>query len=90
MGRALLALVTLLAWAPLGLLLLGMGIAGALGCAVNEAGAQPCLFHGIDLGHTLYFLFMMGWLMIVALPVMLATAVAWLVLGTRWLGRRFR
>ena len=89
MGRGLLSLVTLVAWAPLGLLLIGTGLADGLGCAVNEGGAQRCLVHGVDLGPTLYFLLMMGWLMIVALPIMLATAVAWLVLGARRLWRRF-
>jgi hypothetical protein len=87
--RAALPTITLLAWLPLGLLLLGMGVADLLGCEANEGGVQPCLVSGVDIGGLLYALFMMGWLMILALPIMLATVVAWLWIGVSWARRRF-
>lgn len=47
---------------PLLISMLASSIAKALGCSLNEAGVSECKWRGIDLGPTLYTMFMFGWL----------------------------
>jgi hypothetical protein len=59
-------------------------IASALGCSVNEGGATPCLFMGVDLGETLVTMMVLGWLGLITLPVGGVVLAIWLA---GWIGR---
>ena len=86
-----LGLVTLLGWAPFLSVLFTSAVARALGCQVSEAKVQPCPGpFGTDLGELLYFTGVMGWFMLVTWPVVLGTAIAWVLLLLRWIWRRLR
>ena len=65
-----------------------MLVGGALGCELNEARVQPCVFLGVDLGGVLTYLGVMGWLMLVSWPFLLVgaalLAVAGLIALVRW------
>jgi hypothetical protein len=63
------AMIMLAAAAPLISVLISAGIAGALGCELNEGGAHPCPFMGVDLGETLVLMFVLGWFAFVTLPL---------------------
>ncbi|BDP43147.1 hypothetical protein DAETH_31160 [Deinococcus aetherius] len=82
-------LLAVLAWAlftfgPLLGVLLSSWVAGANGCRLDEAGTYPCVVAGVDVGGLLSTLFVLGWLMLVTIPVGvlvgLGGLVAWAVL----------
>jgi hypothetical protein len=52
--------------------------ASLLGCTVNEADVHPCHLLGISIGPILYALSVMGWLMIVSLPLGAVVLLTWL------------
>ena len=89
-GFIILALVTLVAWAPAFSVLFTMAVAGARGCHVSEATVLPCPSPFGDLGELLTATGMMGWLMLATMPFMAATALAWAVLLLAWIWRRLR
>ncbi|MBP0492004.1 hypothetical protein [Roseomonas indoligenes] len=89
-GIVLLTLVTLVAWAPLLSVLFTAAVADALGCRVHEGFPTPCPSRFGDLGELLYTTGVMGWLMLVTGPFMLATGVIWPVLLIVRICRRFR
>jgi hypothetical protein len=60
-------------------------MASALGCPVNEGGATPCPFMGVDLGETLVTMMVLGWLGLITLPVGSVALAIWLA---AWIGRR--
>jgi hypothetical protein len=60
-------------------------IAASLGCSVNEGGATPCPFIGVDLGETLVTTMVLGWLGLITLPVGGVALAIWLA---AWIGRR--
>jgi hypothetical protein len=60
-------------------------IASALGCSVNEGGATPCPFMGVDLGEMLVTMMVLGWLGLITLPVGGVALAVWLA---AWVGRR--
>lgn len=74
--------------------LLGVVVAGsaanALGCTVNEAAVHPCPFLGMDIGGLLNFLGVMGWLMLVTLPIAAAAVLILAGHGLAGLVRRLR
>jgi hypothetical protein len=59
-------------------------VASALGCSVNEGGATPCPFMGVDLGE-LVTMMVLGWLGLITLPVGGVALAIWLA---AWIGRR--
>ncbi len=63
-----------LAFAPLASVAVAGGIANANGCQLDEGSAHPCVVNGQDLGETLYTLGVMGWLMLVTVPLGLGAA----------------
>ncbi len=83
-----LAVATLLAWLPMLSVLLSAVLADWAGCHVDEGGGTPCLIGDADWGPFLTSLFVMGWLMLVTLPFMLASLVAWAIVLVRWFRQR--
>jgi hypothetical protein len=81
----------------LGILILGLfpvfsiGIAGLIangaGCTLNEGNVHPCYVGGIDMGDTLYTMFVLGWLMLVTIPLGAMLLVCWAVILCVHLGR---
>jgi hypothetical protein len=90
-GRVVLALITMLAWAPLLSVLFTAEVADALSCRVDEGSVHPCPGpFGTDLGELLYTTGMMGWFLLITGPFMLGTAILWIVILLRCLVRRIR
>jgi len=65
---------------PLISVLVSSAIAQANGCTLHEGFVNPCVVMGRDIGDSLYAGFVMGWLMLLTLPV---TAILLLVLAIR-------
>ena len=74
-----LVLIVLVALAPVGSVVACGLIANAHGCRVDEGSVHPCMINGRDYGQVLYTLGVMGWLMLVTLPVGALAFVLWLV-----------
>lgn len=74
-----LALIVLVALAPIGSVVACSTIAKAHGCKVDEGSVHPCVINGKDYGQLLYTLGVMGWLMLVTLPGGALAFVIWLV-----------
>ena len=55
-------------------------IANAYGCKVDEGSVHPCIINGDDYGQLLYTLGVLGWLMLVSLPIGLFAFVVWLLI----------
>jgi hypothetical protein len=73
--------IVLVAGAPVISVFTASAIASSLGCTLNEGDAHPCLFHGFDLGETLYGMAVVGWFALgtlgaIALAVLL---LAWII-----------
>lgn len=83
-----LAVATLLAWLPMLCVFFAAGFADWAGCQVNEGGGTPCIVGGHHWGPFLTSMFVMGWLMLVTLPFMLASLVAWAIVLLRWWRQR--
>lgn len=64
---------------PLASTLAASLIAQWYGCRLNEGSVNPCMIGGMDWGATLYNLFVMGWLMLLTLPIAMLTGLAWIV-----------
>ena len=67
---ALLAIVTLAVAAPILGVIFTAVTASALHCQVDEGSVHPCLYVGHDIGPLLYDLGVLGWLMIVTIPIL--------------------
>ena len=83
-----LALIIVVALAPIGSVVACGTLANAFGCKVDEGSVHPCIVNGKDYGHLLYTLGVLGWLMLVTLPGGAFAFMIWLVvLGlhrSRW------
>ena len=55
-------------------------VADANGCSVNEGAPQPCMVMGSDWGELLYATGVMGWFMLVTLPLGGGALIVWLVM----------
>ena len=75
-----LGVIVLFSAAPLLSVLFTGLVAGANGCAVNEAFVQPCMVLGMDLGGLLYFTGVMGWFMLATVPLGGGALIVWLVI----------
>ncbi|MET3927689.1 hypothetical protein [Devosia sp. 2618] len=64
-----LAVLLLLTLLPLLSVLAASFLADANGCTLNEAQSQPCLIMGSDWGGALSFMFVLGWLALLTLPL---------------------
>ncbi|MBV8792688.1 MAG: hypothetical protein JO205_07460 [Pseudolabrys sp.] len=73
-----LVVVILLLWiVPLLSAIAAGGISAALGCQLNEGSIHPCLVFGSDVGHTLYTMFVLGWLTLIGIPYVAMALVIW-------------
>ena len=59
---AILAAIVVLAILPVAAALGAYAVADAHGCRLNEAGVNPCVVLGIDMGGTLTFLGLLAWI----------------------------
>ena len=66
-------------------------IANAYGCKVDEGSVHPCIIGGVDRGELLYSMGVLGWLMLVTLPVGGLAFLVWLAIliahRLRWKNR---
>ena len=74
-----LALIALVALAPIGSVVACGWIANAHGCKVDEGSVHPCIINGKDYGHLLYTMGVLGWLMLLTLPGGALAAGVWAV-----------
>ena len=74
-----LVLIIAFALAPIGSVVVCGVIANAFGCKVDEGSVHPCMINGKDYGHLLYTLGVMGWLMLVTLPLGALAFMIWLI-----------
>src|SRR5207248_7928868 len=74
-----LGLIALFAFAPIGPVMACAWIANAHGCRVDEGSVHPCIINGHDYGELLYSLGVLGWLMLVTIPLGLFAFAGWLV-----------
>jgi hypothetical protein len=65
-------------------------VASSLGCRVDEGSVHPCYLFGVSIGNALYTLGVMGWLMLVTLPIAVFLLVAWIVIEIVLFARRPR
>lgn len=77
-GIALL-LILVFAIAPLGSLMIASAVANAHGCTLDEGGVHPCFIGGVDRGSALETMFVLGWLMLITVPVGGVAFLLWLV-----------
>ena len=59
-----------------------------LGCTLNEADIHPCYVLGISIGPLLYGLSIMGWLMILSLPLGAVVSLTWIGAESVWFVRK--
>ncbi|MDB5586874.1 MAG: hypothetical protein JWP26_1844 [Devosia sp.] len=64
---------------PIGLLATTFGIADANGCGPQQGSLYACLAMG-DWGETLYTMGVLGWLMLVSVPLGLGAFIVWLII----------
>ncbi len=74
-----LGLILLVALAPVGSVVTCGIIANAHGCRVDEGSVHPCIINGHDYGQLLYTLGVLGWLMLVTLPLGAFGLVLWVL-----------
>jgi hypothetical protein len=90
-------------WLLLGYLIIGLVAGGPLisvmiagtiaswnGCTLHEGFVNPCVVNGRDVGETLYAMGVMGWFMLVTIPLGLLAFIVWTVLWAWWTWRRQR
>ena len=83
-------LLLVLTFFPVASVIFAGTIANANGCALDEGSIHPCLVMGADWGEALYGFGVLGWLMLVTLPLGGAALLVWLVilLIHRWVWGR--
>ncbi|HEV3410649.1 MAG TPA: hypothetical protein VG095_10160, partial [Chthoniobacterales bacterium] len=54
-------------------------VANAHGCRLDEGSPHPCVIGGKDYGETLYALGVLGWLMLITLPIGAVAGLLWVI-----------
>ncbi len=85
---ALLAVITFIAAAPILSVIVGGVVASALHCPLDEGSVHPCFYRGHDIGPTLYALGVLGWLMLVTIPVLFFALLGWIGVAIVWIAQR--
>ncbi len=73
-------LILFVAFLPVVSVAIAGGIANANGCQLDEGSVHPCIVNGQDVGETLYTMGVMGWLMLVTIPIGLGVVVLYLII----------
>jgi hypothetical protein len=76
----LLVLILAFAIAPLVSVAIAGWLAESNGCTLHEGFTNPCMIAGTDQGGTLYFMFVLGWLMLATLPLGGGALIVWLIM----------
>lgn len=76
---AVLSLVTLAALVPLAWFLAALVLSNALGCEAKQSFIDSCAMGGAELVNLINLGFVMGWALILALPVLLICLLIWAV-----------
>jgi hypothetical protein len=76
-----LAVIVLVAGAPIISVVIAGVIASSHGCALNEGFVNPCVVGGEGIGETLYTMGVAGWFMLVTIPAGLIAAIVWGVIA---------
>ena len=76
---AVLAVIGLVALAPLFSVLISSAIANSAGCPLDEGGSHPCTIGGKDWGDALNTMFVLGWFMLLTIPLGVIAMAGWLV-----------
>lgn len=79
-------LIGLYTVAPLLSVLAALAIASATGSQLDEGGPHPAVVFGIDIGHALYTMFVLGWLSFFTIPTGLLALVAYTIVLLAWRG----
>ena len=74
-----LGLIALITLAPVLSVVLASVIARWGGCAVDEGGSHPCMVGGKDWGEALYTMFVLGWFMLLTIPVGALAFAGWVI-----------
>lgn len=74
-----LAIIAIVALSPMLSVAIAGGIATLGGCTLHEGNVNPCVFFGVDFGGLLYGLGVMGWFMLLTLPIGALAAAGWVV-----------
>lgn len=82
--------ILLVALAPVLSVIVAGGVANIGGCVLNEGDVHPCVIGGVDLGETLYTMFVLGWLMLVTLPMGALALLIWMIVAVVMYVRRSR
>lgn len=80
----LLGAILLVALSPVLSVIVAGGIANFGGCVLNEGNVHPCVIGGVDLGETIYTMFVLGWLMLVTLPMGALALLIWIIVAAVW------
>lgn len=75
----LLVAIIIFAWWPLLTVTIAEWLADSHGCALDEGSVHPCMIGGSDWGGTLYGLQVMGWFLLITVPVGLGAGGVWIV-----------
>ncbi|WP_137156977.1 hypothetical protein [Rhizobium sp. FKL33] len=73
------AAIVLFALGPLLLALSAGLIAQTAGCTLDEGSVHACLIGGVELGETLYTMFVLGWLTMMTAPLGAIAGLVWLI-----------
>ena len=71
------AIIALLAGSPVLSVLAASFVASWNGCTLHEGFANRCVMHGIDIGGLLYSMGILGWFMLITLPMGAVSLIAW-------------
>jgi hypothetical protein len=73
---------------PLFSVLMAATLAKMFGCTLNEADVHPCYVLGVSIGPFLYALSVMGWFMILSLPLGVTVSITWIGTESVWFVRK--
>ena len=82
--------IFLVAGAPMISVIIAGSIASWHGCTLHEGFVNPCVVNGRDIGETLYAMGVMGWFMLVTIPLGALGFIVWTLAWVWWNWRRQR
>ena len=75
---AVLSVVTLISISPIISVVIAGLLASHFGCHVDEGSVHPCPAFGTDIGDLLYFMGVLGWLMLMTIPALVLALIGWI------------